>query len=313
MADEDPSILEEESEQRRSLQRVVSRRGIVILFAIFAIILIVLFTTISGYPGIVYSTEARADFFRVHYATVILIGTLTVAVTSTIYLFAGNVGGDFRLGNILNLRFASSVLPTPNYDAVPASQRRIVKFRTTLSDIDIYRSFLERMSEDETRLKGNSILNLVSGLTFAVLGFGVLSIPLLIPDSKGSDIYDFIIHYLPKVALGALIQLIAFFFLRLYSANQQDLKHNKNEITNVDMWMLSLTVVQTEKNVVEIARVLSRTERNFVLRKGERTVATDNTLEYNDVKDLLERAIGLARQQPSPSPPRTGKPTAPTA
>lgn len=64
---------------------------------------------------------------------------------------------------------------------------------------------------------------------------------------------------------GVAISFVGFFFLRLYVANELDLKHNKD--------------APSKK---EIMKSLAQTERNFVLKKNERSASTELLSEYND-------------------------------
>ena len=41
----------------------------------------------------------------------------------------------------------------------------------------------------------------------------------------------------------------------------------------------------------EIVRVLSKTERNFVLKRNEKIISADNSTEYNDMKAVLEQVL----------------------
>jgi hypothetical protein len=100
--------------------------------------------------------------------------------------------------------------------------------------------------------------------------------------------------YLPRFAVGILLQFVGFFFLRLYVANELDLKHNKNEMTNIEMKMIGLQVARVLRDASskkEIVKVFAHTERNFVLKKGERTISSEELSEYNDLKSVLEGLI----------------------
>jgi predicted nucleotidyltransferase len=90
------------------------------------------------------------------------------------------------------------------------------------------------------------------------------------------------------------LQFVGFFFLRLYVANELDLKHNKNEMTNIEMKMIGLQVARVLRDASskkEIVKVFAHTERNFVLKKGERTISSEELSEYNDLKSVLEGLI----------------------
>jgi hypothetical protein len=80
----------------------------------------------------------------------------------------------------------------------------------------------------------------------------------------------------------------------LYVANELDLKHNKNEITNIEMKMMGVQLAQTfgdASSKKEILKSLAATERNFLIKKNERSISTEAMTEYNDMKGLLEKVI----------------------
>lgn len=101
-------------------------------------------------------------------------------------------------------------------------------------------------------------------------------------------------YYLPRFAVGLLLQFVGFFFLRLYVANENDLKHNKNELTNLEMKMMGLQLAQQFGDAAskkEIMKSLAQTERNFILKKNERSASNDVLTEYNDLKGFMEKLV----------------------
>jgi hypothetical protein len=103
-----------------------------------------------------------------------------------------------------------------------------------------------------------------------------------------------VIYYVPRFSVGLLLQLVGFFFLRLYVANELDLKHNKNEITNLEMKMMALQLAKEFNDTAskkEITKSLAQTERNFILRKSERSVSTETLSECNDLRGFIEKLV----------------------
>ena len=77
-------------------------------------------------------------------------------------------------------------------------------------------------------------------------------------------------------------------------ANELDLKHNKNEITNLEMKMMGVQLAQSFGDAAskkEIMKSLAATERNFLIKKNEKTTSTEVVGEYNDMKGLVEKLI----------------------
>ena len=87
-----------------------------------------------------------------------------------------------------------------------------------------------------------------------------------------------------------MIQVIGFFFLRLYVAGEHEIHYIRNEITNLEMRLIAYSASALAEDAVSMKDVIEqlvRTERNFKLRKGEKTLyATDDT--YNDMGQILK-------------------------
>lgn len=192
----------------------------------------------------------------------------------------------------------------------------------------IFADFQRRMDREKSRIRGASIVNLLLGLLFSLAALYVISQSLNMEDVTAKVLafqgkymaaycgvgrtgcssaigwspqaelwFAFAQHALPRVTLGVLIQVVGFFFLRLYVANELDLKHTKNELTNFDAWMVALHLSRdpgagrSPKPVIER---LSATERNFILKKNERTVGIETRSDHNDLVELLKKIAAMA-------------------
>ena len=94
------------------------------------------------------------------------------------------------------------------------------------------------------------------------------------PDVQSNN-RDLVAYFLPRTTFVVLIELFAFFFLNLYRVSLSEIKYFQNELTNIESRILAMDAalfLDDSKALGEIATALSRTERNFVLKKGESTV-----------------------------------------
>lgn len=143
--------------------------------------------------------------------------------------------------------------------------------------------------------------NLIIGILFSIIALLALAWPLIaaffrqINDTQNFNVLAWAAqYYLPRFAVGLLLQFVGFFFLRLYVANELDLKHNKNEITNLEMKMMGVQLAQSFGDATSrrtIMQSLAATERNFLIKKNEKTTSTEALSEYNDMKGLIEKLI----------------------
>jgi hypothetical protein len=172
-----------------------------------------------------------------------------------------------------------------------------------LSGIRITFSRTRRRMIDETeRIQRNGFLNLMIGILFSVVALGILGYPLFIANATPAvDWINIVERFAPRMSVGILIQLIGFFFLRLYVAGESELHYIRNELTNFESRLISYhaAAVNNDNTALrDIIKQLVRTERNFKLKKGERALySIDET--YNDIGQLLKDALKVRRPKTS--------------
>lgn len=151
-----------------------------------------------------------------------------------------------------------------------------------------------RLMKDEVRLRGNSRLNLMIGVFVALIAASIIGAPLFMSKSIPSSVSEFWSAYILRLPVGLLLQVVSFFFLRLYVSTENEIKHNKNEVTNVESKFLSLIASREFGYSPEPSiKALAETERNFVIRRGERTVGAENDSRYNDMKSILDKILDV--------------------
>lgn len=112
----------------------------------------------------------------------------------------------------------------------------------------------ERLSEESERLNARSRANLRAGITISLVGLLVLVIVLLFfrPDDKVDDWVSLVIAYGPRFLLVIIIEIMATFFFRMYVSNELDIKHNKNEITNIEQKIAAGLMLQDKEGKINI-------------------------------------------------------------
>jgi len=82
----------------------------------------------------------------------------------------------------------------------------------------------------------------------------------------------------PKISFVVVVELFAYFFLKLYKNGFDEVKYFQNELTNIDSKVLGIKFlkdVRNEELMAEVIKSLMATERNFVLEKGQTTVSLE--------------------------------------
>ncbi|CAN5151599.1 hypothetical protein BH10PSE3_BH10PSE3_28710 [soil metagenome] len=174
------------------------------------------------------------------------------------------------------------------------------------SYLDIYSHFKRRMSLEEDRLKRNSGLNLFWGILFAVFAMIFLLVTIFYRSTYPIlSTQDFVAIYGPRATLAIILELISFFFLRLYNATEQEIKHHKNEVTNMESKFAAALIAMeapTAPLKAQIVKGFMESERNFLLRKNEKTVASEMSNNYNDFLETLSIVSGVRKKSRTKRP-----------
>ncbi|WP_438454779.1 hypothetical protein [Vreelandella venusta] len=139
----------------------------------------------------------------------------------------------------------------------------------------------------------NLILGMATTLTgLSILGYSVFNAPAL------NSVIDLAAHFIPRISLVLLIEVFAYFFLKLYKQGLSEIKYFQNEITNIESKFLALRL-STESGqgdcVKEVVTNLLSTERNFVLEKGQTTIELEQVRidqkQRSELTGLLDKAL----------------------
>ena len=161
---------------------------------------------------------------------------------------------------------------------------------------------LRRLNAELSTLTRRGHLNLSLGILTAGAGIGVLSLFVINLHPSDGSAMKFTENFVPRISLVILIEIFAYFFLRLYSRSLTEIKYFQNEITNVEAKYLALSVAtQTldEKVTTDVVSELARTERNYILSKGQTTVDLERSkLEKETLTALSHNIIKLLTRKP---------------
>lgn len=140
------------------------------------------------------------------------------------------------------------------------------------------RSINARLKTEIDALGRRANVNLVIGSFISMVGFVFLAVFTYISGigvASNENIMREIIIFCTRLSLVVMMQIFAYFFLRLYRQSIFDIKYYQNELTNVQLKIESIYIAMWSKNTKlagEIALQIAKTERNFLLKKGETTV-----------------------------------------
>ncbi|CAB3805416.1 hypothetical protein LMG28614_06203 [Paraburkholderia ultramafica] len=150
----------------------------------------------------------------------------------------------------------------------------------------------QRLSAEIDALKRRGNANLFLGILITAAGVTTLVLTLTSSPIGVASAWDFFSHYFPRLTLVVLIELFAYFFLRLYKSNLDDVKYFQNELTNVEAKHVALQAVffaEDKSLLAEIVKNLSNTERNHILKKGETTVELEKIrVESDKINSIIK-------------------------
>jgi hypothetical protein len=185
------------------------------------------------------------------------------------------------------------------YRSQAIDDRYIQRVRETASAMQA------RLREEIEALGRRANLNLGLGMVISMLGLTVLGLFVYLA-TKGNEgnmsSPDIAIQFSIRFSLVVVIQIFAYFFLRLYRSGIFEIKYFQNEITNVELKVIALEAIlrtNDKRAIASICSEIAKTERNFLLKKGETTMSLrreeierDYDLKLNALfKDVLERKL----------------------
>ncbi|EST59152.1 hypothetical protein K151_1980 [Proteus hauseri ZMd44] len=175
--------------------------------------------------------------------------------------------------------------------AANISLREDVKnYKDRISLFRYQENITRRLQGEIDRLNRRGGVNLVVGVAIAIVGIVylgyVVTEPVVITDK-----ILYLFHIIPRVLFVILIEIFAYFFLRLYKNGFEEVKYFQNELTNIDSKFLGIRILNDIKNEelkIDILNELIKTERNFILEKGQSTVSLErDRIEMNEEKNIL--------------------------
>ena len=154
---------------------------------------------------------------------------------------------------------------------------------------------VDRLVGELADLSQRGNLNLAIGIGTAIVGVVILGYFVIVSMGQlGAGTMAFATSFIPRISLVVVIQIFAYYFLRLYSSSLMEIKYFQNELTNVEVQFLALrTAMGTgkEQPAGEILLRLAKTERNHVLKKGQSTVDIERRRMEKETLDALIQAI----------------------
>ncbi|MFQ2320029.1 hypothetical protein [Aeromonas dhakensis] len=105
-----------------------------------------------------------------------------------------------------------------------------------------------------------------------------------------------------RISIIIFIEIFAYYYLKLYKNIMDNVKFYQNEISNMDLKLLALHAVEINENheaLKNITDELAKTERNFVISKGQTTIDIEKSKHEQSILyksiDKISNLIKLSK------------------
>jgi hypothetical protein len=156
--------------------------------------------------------------------------------------------------------------------------------------LDVFEHTASRIGMEINSLRRRANLNLVLGITITIIGLIILWYYVVytghVTDNKNIESME---YFIPRFSLVILIEVFAYFFLRLYKNSLSEIKYFQNELTNIESKLLSVVMVLSNANDVvrnKFILLVAKTDRN----NKDFPAETDEE-SYKTISKLIE-AVG---------------------
>lgn len=177
-------------------------------------------------------------------------------------------------------RLKNKILSSASSEFMESVERKVDRFTNT----ELYKGRLALKSFENTRTRiDNTIIglgrrgaiNLIIGGFVTLIGAAMLWKFAIVDSPKDANPAQYIMHFVPRLAIVALVQVFALFFLKLYKIGLEEIKYFQNELTNIEQREVAISLALLADDPPlrsSILDTISKTDRNNVLEKGQTTV-----------------------------------------
>ncbi|WNK59553.1 hypothetical protein RM151_08030 [Pantoea agglomerans] len=166
---------------------------------------------------------------------------------------------------------------------------------------NVFNKTLERLKSETASLGRRGNLNLSLGIITTIIGLSLLGF--FVVDTKiiPEDKLTFITGFIPRLSLVILIEVFAYFFLKLYKATLAEIKYFQNEMTNIEAKYAAIQCAKFTDDKVAFSSAiaaLTSTERNALLEKGQTTADIEMAkIENKNISVISEKVMKFIKNK----------------
>lgn len=163
----------------------------------------------------------------------------------------------------------------------------------------MFQNSRDRLLSESISLSQRGSLNLVIGIIATITAFGILATSVFYAPMQ-FDVVESTLFFVPRLSLSIFIQIFAFFFLGLYKSAQREKKYVHNELTNLELKFFAIEkslFLDNESCTTALLVHLIKTERNFILEKGQSTADLEkDKVDSAAIQKLNELIISMNKE-----------------
>ncbi|MBZ7588421.1 hypothetical protein FML14_07060 [Klebsiella oxytoca] len=196
--------------------------------------------------------------------------------------------------NTLKTRIVSESISEASKDILNNINENLKK-NFNIFEVDrVLTQTIKRLDLEIDTLSRRGNINLSCGVVTTVIGLGVLAYFVYeIGTPPLNDNFSYIANFIPRLSVVILIEVFAFFFLKLYKSTLSEMKYFQNEITNTEAKLAAIkcSIVTSDKDGIStVINELIKTERNAIIEKGQTTVEIEkNRIEQHNTTLILDK------------------------
>lgn len=149
----------------------------------------------------------------------------------------------------------------------------------------------ERIKIEIKNLKRRATINLSLGVSLSIAALLVFFF-LVYNEKPDEDYQKVFLHFAPRVGLVVFVELLAYFFLKLYKSTLTSVQYYHNELTNIETRKIAAIVAIKhckEDKIWQTVEYLLKVERNVLVKDKETTIQMEmlKLQSEKDNSDLL--------------------------
>ena len=171
--------------------------------------------------------------------------------------------------------------------------------------LKVFEKTESRISQEIASLSRRGNINLIIGGFIALSGIAILTGFIL--SHKESQTQDIqlqvgllVVYWMARLSLVSLIEIFAFFFLRIYKTELLSIKYFQDELTGIESRKISLLfsiLHENKEDVSDAVAYLMKIDRNFVFDASQTTVDLEKLkIENSSIKTQLDNVTNILKE-----------------